>query len=305
IGLLFAIAAVATVVVKLLHGLPERLPTQALQAIENLEVAQEIRPFCVPLSKSKGAPCQFGLMGHSDFVIVGDSHAAALAPELADELLKRAGVEGITSLSSNGCAFLHNAIVEGYQAAQCQRKNEEVLAQVKKWHPRALILIARWANLDSDVRAPGDGETSKRLYSTINAKRQITLADALIQTIEQMKQAGIKVIIVGPVPEIDFDVPQALVRMRWYGVPVPVTELNGFMRRQRRVLASLAWTHRITGVPVVYPHLILCSKQACTTTIKNTPLYFDDDHLSAIGSKLVAPAIAKAADAILNRSRQH
>jgi hypothetical protein len=303
IGVMVGAALSASVMVKLFYGFPERLPAQALDVVKQLDEAQANRPFCAPLSKSKGGPCQFGHAEPGGIVIVGDSHAAALRPELAESILKRTGASGVLSFSDNGCAVLHNTIFAGFNADNCMRKIEATFAQIEKLRPRVAILIGRWASLESDILAPGDGKPSQKLYSASNGHRQISLAEALIQTVERMKQNGIGVVIVGPVPEMNFNVPEVLIRSRWYGIPMPKTKFEDFLIRQRRVLVALEKTRQVTGVDVVYPHKILCNKEECITTIGNMALYKDDDHLSAFGSTFIAPQIASAVNALVKRGQ--
>ena len=93
----------------------------------------------------------------------------------------------------------------------CASHNDAALAAIIERRPELVILIGRWANVASDRRAPGDGEPPGRIVDA-ETGREMALADALIRTIDIMRSFDVRVIVVGPVPEVEFDVPATLNR---------------------------------------------------------------------------------------------
>jgi len=132
----------------------------------------------------------------------------------------------------------------------------------------------------------------------------LTFTDALMRTLEKVSASGAHTIVVGPVPEIDYDVPATLVRsLMGFGRMPPVSRRD-FDKRQGRVLNALRRIQTLKGVTVVYPHTVLCNSDTCGVVDGNRSLYMDDDHLSPFGSARIVAMIYSASylkDAMLIR----
>ena len=127
-----------------------------------------------------------------------------------------------------------------------------------------------------------------------NGGSPIQLADALIRTIERIQASGAQVILVGPVPEIDYNVPATLVRsLQGMGYLPPVRFID-FEHRQNEVLSALAKIDARKDVIVVYPHSALCDNKTCAVADGIRPLYRDDDHLSSLGAARISALIDSA-----------
>jgi hypothetical protein len=168
-----------------------------------------------------------------------------------------------------------------------------VIAAIARDRPRRIVVGGRWATLASDLRAPGDGEPSGQIMDRATG-RPISLADALIRTLDLLRREGAQVIVAGPVPEIEFDVPGSLVRaLRGIGTLPPVAR-SDFDDRQRQVMQAFAGIEALGWVRVVYPHRALCDAAHCAVAEGTRALYSDDDHLSPFGSEKVMPLFRQA-----------
>jgi peptidoglycan/LPS O-acetylase OafA/YrhL len=308
IAALFLLAACLAAAFSTLNGLPDRLPARALSAIEDLRASEANRLPCVPMRdglapKEKWPPCHFGEAGFVDVVIAGDSHAGAISSELAHELLALRGIREIALLPSNGCVPLYSVVATGSKTAGCELKNATAFQRIIDWHPRVVVLVARWAVFASEVRSPGDFGKSMSLHSVSGSKETVPFGVALTDTVRYFQSFGIKVLVVGSVPEIDFDVPDALTRKLWYGAEVRTTSFASFANRQQMVMEALDAMQRATGASVVYPHRTLCDNAHCRAIANERALYIDDDHLSPLGAQLVAPVIARQVDLMLVTGR--
>jgi hypothetical protein len=198
---------------------------------------------------------------------------------------------GVTVAFAN-CPPLHGIDVRGRRMKKgCTRHNDSVLAAIVERRPELVVLIGRWANVASDRRAPGDGGPPGRIVD-FQTGSEMPLADALGRTIEIIRSSGARVIVIGPVPEVEFDVPAALNRaLRGFShvAPFPVAHFN---KRQRMVLAALAQVEGKGLAAVLYPHSVLCDGGACRVEAAGQPLYADDDHLSPFGALRVVRAFA-------------
>ena len=94
-----------------------------------------------------------------------------------------------------------------------------------------------------------------------------------------------KIVIMGPVPEIAYHVPDTLVRS-WSGIGnLPLVSRQEFDIRQAKVLAALKQVEASGEASVVYPHQSLCNDKTCLVERDNRTLYLDDDHLSVEGAR--------------------
>jgi hypothetical protein len=111
----------------------------------------------------------------------------------------------------------------------------------------------------------------------------MTLEDALARTLHLLERSGARVILIGPVPEIEFHVPRTLVRsLRGIG-KLPAVTRSQFETRQEQVMAALAGIEGLGGFTVL----------TCAVVDGKRPLYVDDHHLSPFGAAKVVQMIEK------------
>jgi SGNH domain (fused to AT3 domains) len=101
----------------------------------------------------------------------------------------------------------------------------------------------------------------------------IGLAEALMRTLDQLAPHAQHVVLVGPVPELEYNVPATLVRALRGLSELPPVWRRDFERRQRLVLAALADVAAAGGALVLYPHTVLCEGATCAVADGVRPLY--------------------------------
>jgi peptidoglycan/LPS O-acetylase OafA/YrhL len=276
-----------------------RMNPLAMEAIASLRVAVAERPPCTPdHSWMEGAfpACRWNSdVQATDYVIWGDSHMAMLAPELATAL-GRDGARGGVSIAMPDCPPLASVTIAGRKnQKRCHTFVDAAIRAIERHRPKLVVIAARWARLDSGLPAPGTGERSRAIMD-LTTHTPLTLTDALVRSIKKVSASGAHVIVVGPVPEIDYDVPATLVRsLMGFGRMPPVSRRD-FDNRQERVLRALGQIQTIENVTVVYPHTALCNADTCAVADGIRSLYMDDDHLSPFGSARVVAMIHSVAD---------
>jgi hypothetical protein len=110
----------------------------------------------------------------------------------------------------------------------------------------------------------------------------------LTETVEKIRAAGKRVVIIGPVPEFEVNVPAAFIKAAMRGKRDEIVMPRAtFDERQRGVLPVLVRLAQMDGVRVVYPHARLCDNAVCRATANGKALYVDDDHLSPAGALLI------------------
>jgi peptidoglycan/LPS O-acetylase OafA/YrhL len=288
--------AVLALSLQLTHGVPSRMEPPARAILATMAVAPaEPRDICrvgegLP-TVARGVICAFGSKSDKiDYVLWGESHAGMYREALAQQT----GLTGVLATMPDCPALIDVYTSKRKNRDECRHLQQTIMGLVRERHVPTVVLAGRWANLASPVRSPGDGSLPKTIFDGQVAGPPVEFGVALRRTVQRFKEAGARVVVIGPVPEVSYSVPSMMVRAAHLGHPIPAVKREGFERRQVEVLAALASLENLPGVRVVYPHQILCDSRTCRTSDGAKPLYRDDDHLSFYGSALIAPAILQA-----------
>jgi len=236
----------------------------------------------------------------ASFIVWGDSHARALIGAM-DRAARLSGRGGVMAPHA-GCAPLLDIRRSDLPLRSPCNETAAAVVDYARTHPgiKDVVLISRWALLaEGTYYAPESGELvllsdeKTRVRSRIENRR--VFEDALSETVDRLVAAGKRVWIVGPVPEVGINVPRALANGKRFGFDDDIAPTRAeFEARQRvtfDILDRVAAQHGATVVPV---HQVLCSEYICRVTSRNgRPLYYDDDHLSFAGGRVIVPALQR------------
>jgi peptidoglycan/LPS O-acetylase OafA/YrhL len=275
-------------------GLPWRFP----QEIVNIQV------FKIPAHKdcfdrppeaiAAGPLCRIGAPHvAATFMVWGDSHAFRLGLMLDDFAMRR-GLSGylVTGASCPPLLGVRTLV------SACQRFNDAVIDQIEKRDVRTVFLDAVWAyyaegrlsdELEGGMKLNWLEDEQSSEHSVAENRR--VLRRSLMRTIRRLEHDGRQVIMVGPVPDVPYSVPEALMRalIRQRSLPQGPT-LAEFYARERYVFASLKEVAQLTHAQILYPHHYLCASR-CSVTDGTTPLYMDNNHLSNAGLERILPIL--------------
>ncbi len=122
------------------------------------------------------------------------------------------------------------------------------------------------------------------------------LAQLLQKTLNRLDAMDLRVVLIYPVPEVGYVVPDVLARLAMAGRP-----LDSFMRpaslywtRNQRTIAALDGLRSTRGLVRIRPAVRLCDQNECRIEHEGNPLYLDDDHLSRYGAEQLTPLLAAA-----------
>ncbi len=280
------------------RGFAGRMNADAREVARLLELDNADNKPCVPVPRLNVIPkakvCSPYPVGERvDYILWGDSHAGMLAQGLG-ERMHASGKSGVVVTMADCAPLLGIYTSKRKNRAECARLADHIVDIVRDWHVPVVVLASRWANLASPVPSPGDGGLSKKLFDGENPGVGIDFHSALLRTVRRLSDLGAHVVVVGPVPEIAFEVPDMLIRASNWNLPLPVSPRADFDLRQSMVLEALEKIARVPGVTVVYPHAALCDAERCAVAEGLRALYVDDDHLSLLGTRRIVPAIADA-----------
>lgn len=213
--------------------------------------------------------------GNSSLILIwGDSHAAHLYPGLS-RIQSDAGFS-LAQFTESACPPIldHNVkyiYLDKRGARLCQEINDFVFHKIEELQPRALVIAAQWWEVP------------------------IADLDKLGLTIERLKQAGLRhIIVVGPVPVWNPSLPKLL--LRYYETSTPKhfpDRMSGayLFTDIERKLKEIAAEE---GVDFVSAIEVFCTQDKCITRTSNDPkdiVVWDSAHLTDSGSYLLAARI--------------
>lgn len=294
-----------------------RFTNEEVAAIEQVGVTESDCDWQAPLPEfPKVETCIFGTSGGSAPIILwGDSHADALLAA-ADEAFKATGNTGFRV--RNGYC---NAIVGVYSSRKfslrkvdtCEKSQTALLDLLRKLKPRAVVIAMRWTfqlfpvegrieELGFDNGEGGREKESYRAYIVPDAAGHLATGSeaksaAIQRFIASFTTMGASVLVQYPVPEVGWNVPNLNFKhLISTGVIPPIisTSARRFDERNAFAIGVLDSLVKEPGILAIKVSEILCDSYVadrCVAQINGVPLYFDDDHLSKEGAKLVVAEI--------------
>jgi hypothetical protein len=245
--------------------------------------------FDTAIDIAKRPPCAFGASGVPvEFVLWGDSHAESLRAAV-DIAAKKAGRAGIF-FGNAGCVP-QLGIKRGNDG--CDRVNETIAAHILSLPSvHVVILAGRWALWAEG--SPYKSEIGPPIFLRSSSGAPIDnhagLAAGLQAAIVELTAAGKRVWLVGPIPEVGYNVPRTLY-LDLLGVPRSIEirpSTREFSERQRFVFALFARMSKDYAVETVWPHQYLCDADFCEIQKNGRPLYIDDQHLTRAAATAMA-----------------
>jgi len=234
-----------------------------------------------------------------NFALWGDSHAGAVAIAV-DKAGLTASKKGLQFTADNCPPLLGTQVVVSHVVTDCDARNEATFDLLQQHQIHRVILAGAWVQYVED--------DAKELRPTnepdVGKDRAASLRWALKQTIDRLRAAGIDPVIVGPVPEIGWNVPSILAAKESRKEPMPKgPSLADFMTSQRKIMPIL----RELGdgaASVMYPHDALC-RSTCMVQLNGQILYSDTEHLTTQGADLLRPMFVQHLSRASRIQRQH
>jgi len=292
-GRVFACAAAASLtlvaasfVIVTSAGWPGRL------APEVAAFAASISPLAVNAAECNRSKLRAGELGcrlgskdtDPTFLLWGDSHASALQVEI-NELARRGNQAGLI-IARGGCVPLFGVETATHlRKRKCLANAARVQAVLQRGTIRRIVLAARWSEYaGTQAWSDADALPTVPIEAGGAPSTWAEFERHFVQTLERLTSHGLDVVIIGPVPELPFHLPSAMIKARMRGQRFDDRyDYAAVQRSQVRVLSLLTRLEQMRGISVIYPHRVLCPKQVCELTVDGLPLYRDDNHLSELG----------------------
>ncbi|WP_268920629.1 acyltransferase family protein [Sandarakinorhabdus rubra] len=292
------------------RGFPDRFP----QDIQRIMLAEQDRPKRVcftevgeTLPQHPTPACRHpGADGQVHVMLMGDSHSLALARGVSEQL-RAAGI-GHYETGMSACMPL-----PGFERQtrdfrlECARYVEATLQHARASGIDTLVLAARWPVYVEGRRfdnGEGGVEGDEQPFVDVIGKAGAADSpDRKRRVLAEMRRqitalaADFTVVLVSPIPEAGWKVPQRAVELaRQAGRPVPVTTDLARYRERTRAVDQLfrQLAAEVPGVRLARAERAFCDADRCLNADSAGVYYYDDDHLTSAGARRVAPLIVAA-----------
>jgi hypothetical protein len=179
----------------------------------------------------------------------------------------------------------------GPDASSCVEFNGAVLAELSELRQRGLggvVLSARW------LLYSGGPTLSVRRVAGADPGERALLREGLLRTIAAVRRLGLRVLLIAPVPEMRFDVPDCFARKAAQPSACDVARSQVDANRWDLVRALMEIAAADAGVRVWDPIDELCDARSCFASRGAELLFHDDTHLSAAAARELYPSAAQA-----------
>ena len=297
-------------------GLPGRFQGDwasiaSASAISEAEIRQDGKS-CLDFKPEQG-PCIFKGANADGYALVslGDSHARTLTGAMRDALADDPMLASFTPLNRGGCVFLLGVGRVNEDEPSCPDDyNLKRLAYVTKLQSPVAVLLSRMPLLVEQSRydngeggvEPGDDHPHLAAAGATGPAEPDLVGDSLTHTVRALLDQAVKVVLVYPVPEMGWNVPQVLLMRAWgkddvaaymQTHPLSVSQEH-FRQRTRRTYALYDGIGEDPNLLRVYPEKLFCDGQRCFGNEGSTLFYRDDNHLSSLGATRLVGAIMDA-----------
>ena len=252
-------------------------------------------------------------------VLIGDSHSNSLDYELNEEIKNR----NLSLFKFNTRMYLANfnyinrktnIIDEEFFSNNIKidnflKKNSNLIVILH--HRWTIRLLETWFDNGEGYKEYKDLRYHSYLMptgiktSSLHERQKYT-REGILSQINKIINHGHKLILVYPVPEMGVSVQQQILTKSLFESSVPIVSGSYEVYKKRnRLIFEILDSIQNQNIYKVYPHKLLCDKQLknrCIANNENDIFYYDDDHLSLKGSKLVVDEIIKKIEKIQLKS---
>lgn len=221
--------------------------------------------------------------------VFGDSHAVEVSYALAEEL--RGHRIGVKHLSFSGCMPLL-----GIERNEQLRFSIDGFDECLAWSLQALNGLISDHRIETVVISYrianamyGHRENYPYLGDDRGDENRLEIWQALLRTFEVLDGAGKEVIFVLQAPELPLAIDNIILNdetTQFYGVP-----LNWWRARMAFVYENS--DQLLEFATIIDPAEYFCEEVYCRAVIDDTSLYYDDNHMSVAGARLLIPEIIR------------
>ena len=271
-------------------GVPERLSA----AIIELEAQRQNRNPRQKECLDSGEPCLYG-GERVRLLLLGDSHADTLVTAIVDSL--PTAQDGLFFRGLPGCLMVTGAKDIDPERTGCLQLNQWMVAGQESLYPGVPMLRVErtsfhvWGGLDPDEEQPlgSPGVYFSQQYEETTPEFLQEFRQEYVATACRLTAIR-PLYLMRPIPEMGINVPLAMGRALLLGKSrEPSISLEAYHQRNAFVWSVQDQAREQCGAQILDPLPYLCDEQRCYGSRNGKPLYYDDDHLSEYGNRLLLP----------------
>lgn len=254
--------------------------------------------------------CKFGAAQSQqpEFLLWGDSHAAAVQGAVADEA-EKSHVTGWSIIRSGCPALLDAERTDHFVDYSCAAISEAVLSTIHQNKIKNVLLVARW-----DMYAlgweKGSVETTREPFISFlthdgrTLVREDAFASSFLTTVETLNKMGVNIWVVKQVPPQLVYVSSALAKAQYLGRNTDSLQRSYADILQRRHLVDAVFDNAAKLYPLHFidPAKKFCPEsKSCLIANNGQALYADNTHLSPYGAVWSEDMFQPFFDALLSQ----
>ena len=279
--------------------IPYRLPADEIAIVEQ-EQTNPRQPECDKFENSAFPECIYGA-GPVKAIVVGDSHAEAQMVAIGNRAALQDG--SILSLALSACPTIEDVYkidaISKKPIDRCTKVASTAIDVAAQKYPNVPVIIINRTSLYLDGKNEDDNSELTPptyfvddVFTERNDEYKDNLTAHMVDTICEFSQNN-PVYLVRPTPEMKEDVPLTMFRDSTLDFDdsqehVRIT-IDEYKQRQAREFEMQDIAAERCGAKVLNPLPYLCDSEYCYGDIDGIPVYYDDDHLSSYGSKVISP----------------
>ncbi|WP_142245692.1 acyltransferase family protein [Mycobacterium sp. IS-836] len=222
--------------------------------------------------------------------LVGDSHAAMWAPAFQQVATQRHW--RLETMGKGGCPVMNLPTnpnpLRRLLSTDCERWRSQIISRLRAEHPQ-LVVVSMWRGYGAGTGADFGWVPGFTSYDR-------AWIDSLTRLVQQLRNAGARVLVLGPIPD-----PQSVVPICLSGHLDDATACSpptSMAVNQSGIVAESTATKAGGGYYADLTNLF-CTANRCPDIIGNALVYFDRNHLTVEYARALAPVIGALADRTL------
>ena len=301
LGATFVIVA-GCVVVHLKMGVAGRFAPEVERVAQDATDRKPHQAACLTTGGTSSPSCIYG-GERLRAILIGDSHADAMTTALAASVpdTTKDGIMDWTYVSCLTARGVRNPSPLFGPDEKCSEFLEWAvhrLADIPRDIP--LVIVNRTSAYAVGPNEPRAGATPNTPLVYFDQRPAAVSPAFLVEFARHVTDTACElartraVYMVRPTPELVINVPKVMVRAMAMGVQRDISiSLTDYHRRHDFVWAAQDAARDRCGVKILDPLPYLCRDGRCQAQRDGRPLYYDDNHLSEFGNKLLVPMFAE------------
>ncbi|QFU23434.1 acyltransferase [Shewanella eurypsychrophilus] len=283
---------VVTVSIYLVNGAPyeSRFAKNIIVADQEFLNREPRKGRCLSEKATSSPRCTYGPeKSLPDLILIGDSHASTMVNAVVKSLPSDSSV---LFIAQAGCPTIKGVTLNNSNAESCRSFIDNELANIQQNYPHIPILVVnRWSYYISGKL--GEEAGARITLDDPNIGFQKGFNQALEQTWCSIADNS-RVIFMTPTPEFPMSMPKNVARMLLDGdFEAPFVSMASYSQRNHVFIEALEQLSTSCNIETVNVTQSLCKNDRCFGTTGERPNYYDDNHLSEWGARLLVPQLTK------------